>query len=100
MADAKKLITPEGAQALRDFAKAMPVAITNIQTATKKLNSEFERVRGGLGTKEHQEDFRSVLEYVEEAQKKAADAIDELPKKLESTAQKIDAVVAKRYRKK
>ena len=100
MADGKKLITPEGAQALRDFAKAMPIAINNIEEATKALNKEFERVMGGLGTSEHQEDFRATLDYVAKAQKKAAEAIEELPKRLEKTAQKIDEVVAKRYRKK
>ena len=90
-----KLITPEGAEALRQFAKAMPFAINNIAEATQKMDRTYGSIMEGLGT--HSEDFKDILEYVKSAQKKAAEALEYLPPRLENTAAKIDAVVAKKY---
>ncbi len=95
MANLEKFLTPEGAEALRQFAKAMPFAIENIAAATEKMDSTYGTIMEGLGT--HAEDFKDILEYVRSAQKKAAEALEFLPPQLENTASKIDAYVAKKY---
>lgn len=93
----EKFITPEGAQALREFAAAMPIAIENIRSSTEKLNNTFTSVMDGLGTDKHQQDFQEVLNYVKKAQEKAAEAIDVLPKQLEENASIIDEIVGTTY---
>lgn len=93
----EKFITPEGAQALREFAAAMPLAIENITSSVEKLNNTFTSVAEGLGTDAHQQDFQEVLNCVKKAQEKAAEAIEVLPKRLEENAAVIDEIVRKRY---
>lgn len=95
MANLEKFLTPEGAEALRQFAQVMPFAIGNIADATEKMNKTYGSVMEGLGT--HSEDFSEILDYVKSAQKKAAEALEYLPPELEKTASKIDAYVAKKY---
>ena len=95
MANLEKFLTPEGAEALRTFAKAMPFAIDNIAEATEKMDRTYGDVLEGLGT--HGGDFKEILEYVKAAQKKATEALEYLPSELEKTAVKIDAYVAKKY---
>ena len=92
MSNKKKFITADGAQALRDFAAAMPVAIDNISQSTEKLLATYNSVIEGLG--EHGEAFGEMLDQVKKAQELAASAVEELPKGLENTAAKIDAYLA------
>lgn len=93
MSNLKKFLTPEGAQALRDFAAAMPVAIDNISQSTERLLNVYRSTSDDLGR--HSDAFAEMLEYIRKAQEKAAEAIEELPKGLENTALKIDAYLAK-----
>lgn len=95
MANLEKFLTPEGAEALRQFAAAMPFAIENIAEATEKMDRAYSSIMEGLGT--HSDDFKYILEYVKSAQAKAAEALAYLPPELEKTATKIDAYVAKKY---
>ncbi len=95
MANLEKFLTPEGAEALRQFAAAMPFAIENIADATERMDRSYSSIMEGLGT--HGGDFEEILEYVKAAQKKAAEALAYLPPELEKTAAKIDAYVAKKY---
>ena len=92
MRNKKKFISREGAQALRDFAAAMPVAIDNISQSTEKLLTTYNSGIEGLG--EHGEAFGEMLYQVKKAQELAASAVEELPKRLEITAAKIDAYVS------
>ena len=93
--DNGKFLTPEGAEALRAFAKAMPLAIDNISDATEKMDNTYGTIMNGLGV--HADEFKEILEYVKSAKKQAAEAIEYLPVELEKTAKKIDDYVAKKY---
>lgn len=86
-------LNKEGADALREFAQAMPLAISSISESTEKLMNVYQSVAEELG--EHDEAFQSMLMYVIAAQKKAAEAIEYLPQNLIRTADAIDAYVAK-----
>ena len=95
MANLEKFINPQGAEALRQFAAAMPFAIMNITQATEKMNRIYGAIMDGLGVRS--ENFKEILECVESAQKKAAEALEYLPPELEKTAAKIDDYIAKNY---
>lgn len=88
----KLTLTPEGAQALREFASAIPVAIDNIVTETDILINVYNSVSERLG--EHNQDFSDLLMHIKKAQQNAAESILELPPKMKATAAKIDAYVA------
>ncbi len=83
-----------GAQALREFASAIPIAIENIVSETDILISVYGSVAENLG--EHNQDFNDLLMHIKKAQQNAADAISELPPRMERTAEKIEAYVASR----
>ena len=95
MADLGKLISQEGAEALRELAKAMPFAIGNISEATERMNRIYESVAEGLGVK--QESFRETLVYVSAAKEKAAEALEYLPTELEKTAAEIENYIASNF---
>lgn len=94
MSKLKKFLTPEGAQALRDFATAMPTAVENIIQSTEKLINIYRSASEDLGA--HSDSFGEMLDYIRKAQEKASEAIEELPKGLEITASKINAYLAKK----
>lgn len=87
-------INEQGSQALREFASALPLAIDNITAETETLINVYNSVAEKLGT--HNQDFSDLLMYTKKAQQIAADAIAELPPKMEQTADKIDAYIASR----
>lgn len=88
----KLTLTPEGAEALRQFAGAIPLTIENIVGETNKLLNVYNSVSEHLG--EHNQDFCDLLTHIKKAQQAASDAILELPPKMEDAAAKIDAYVA------
>jgi len=94
MGNLKKFLTPQGAQALRDFAAAMPVSIENIRQSTDKLINVYRSTAEDLGA--DSDSFGEMLEYIKKAQESAAEAIEELPKGLEATATKIDIYLSKK----
>lgn len=81
-----------GAQALRELANALPVAIANILTETEKLISVYQSVSDSVGV--HSEDFRNMLMLIKSAQEKSAEAIEVLPPMMQRTAAEIDNYVA------
>ena len=93
MSKLKKFLTPQGAQALRDFATAMPTAVDNIIQSTEKLINVYRSTAEDLGI--HSDSFGEMLDYIRKVQEKAAEAIEELPKGLDITASKIDAYLVK-----
>lgn len=94
MIDLKKFLTPQGAQALRDFATAMPTAVEDIIQSTEKLINIYRSASEDLGA--HSDSFGEMLDYIRKAQEKASEAIEVLPKGLEITASKIDAYLSKK----
>lgn len=90
----KLSLNHESAAALRDFAEAMPVAIESIRADTDRLVQVYESVADRVG--EHETDFFNMLMLIKTAQTDASDALQELPKLMIETADKIDDYVAKR----
>ncbi len=82
----------EGVSALREFAQAIPVAVQNIEQSTEKLMNVYNSVSEDVGV--HGGQFLEILEYVKSAQRSAADAVQELPIKLESTASSIESYIS------
>lgn len=82
----------ESAQALRDFAKAMPVAINNIVEETQSLITVYKSVSDQVGP--HEQQFDTMMKLISKAQNDATDAINALPPKLRYTADKIDEFIA------
>ena len=87
----KLALTTQGAESLRKLAKQLPTTLNEIGTATIKLFELYESLSDNLG--EHSDLFKDLLLYVKQAIALASDAINELPPKMEITAQAIDAYV-------
>lgn len=79
------------AEAMRNWAASIPVAVENINEDTNRLLSVYQSVEESLGV--HRENFLEVLRYVQQAQSMAAEAIQMLPPKLEEVAQKVEDYV-------
>lgn len=77
----------ESAEALREFAAAMPLAIENIVSATERVVQVYQSLADSLGV--HNQDFYEMLMYIKKAQENAADAIQALPPMLNKTADDI-----------
>lgn len=77
--------------ALREFAEAMPVSIQNIVESTEKVVRVYQSVAEELGV--HRQDFYDMLMLIKKAQEEAAEAILQLPKMLNNTADKIEKYV-------
>lgn len=88
----KLALNTESAIALREFAESMPLAIQNILESTEKVVQVYQSVAEELGV--HNQDFYDMLMLIKKAQEETAEAIQELPKMLTTTADKIDAYVA------
>lgn len=88
----KLAINKESADALREFADAMPTAIENITASTEKLVQVYRSVAESVGP--HEQDFGNMLMLIKDAQESAAEAVQALPPKLREVADKIDAHIA------
>lgn len=88
----KLALNHESSAAMREFAESMPVAIENIVQGTEKVVQVYQSVAESVGP--HNQDFYNMLLSIKNAQEVAAEAIDELPEKLNKTADKIDAYIA------
>lgn len=84
-------LTAEGAQALRDFADALPPVLDELSYDTEQLIETFRSVSDDLGT--HEENFNSMLRSVARAQKAADEAIQTIPEKMRNVAQAIEDYV-------
>lgn len=85
-------LNAESADALREFGRVMPIAISNITSSTLKMCSVFYSVADKLGV--HRQSFYDMLVLVKKAQEHSTGAIETLPRMLNSTADKIDRYVA------
>lgn len=81
-------LTVEGAQALRDFADALPPVMDELSYDTEQLIEIFRSVSDDLGV--HEENFSSMLRSVARAQKIAEEAIQVIPEKMRGVAQAIE----------
>lgn len=85
-------MSKKGAQALRDFAEAMPLAINNIVEETQNLIAVYKSVSDQVGP--HEQDFDTMIKLITKAQNDAVDAVNALPPRLRYTADKIDEFIA------
>ena len=86
--DLKMLLTPEGANYLRDWAEAMSITIKNIIVDTEKVVSVYKFVSEDVGS--HREAFYQMLLHLKKAQENSTEAISCLGVELKKTADKID----------
>lgn len=86
--DLKMMLSHKGANYLRDWADAMPVAIQNIIISTEKVVSVYQSVAENVGP--HREAFYQMLLTIKKAQEDSVEALSSLPKELKKTADKID----------
>lgn len=87
----KLALNSESAEALREFAKAMPVAVDNIVNSTETVIGVYQSVAESVGP--HNQDFSNMLTSIKNAQELAEEAISVLPDKLNGVADKIEAYV-------
>ena len=84
-------LTSEGAQALRDFADALPPIMDELSYDTQQLIDVFRSVSDNLGV--HETNFNSMLRSVANAQQAAEEAIQIIPGKMRDVAQAIEDYV-------
>ena len=89
----KLALNKESAEALRNFADAMPWAIAELASSTEKLMGVYQSVEGDVG--EHRQDFLDMLTLIKRATLASQDAIQELPGMMRHTADMIDDYVDK-----
>ena len=87
-------LTEEGAQALRDFADALPPVLDELSFDTEQLIGVYRSVSDDLGV--HEENFNSMLNSVARAQKAADEAIQVIPDKMRNVAQAIEDYIKSR----
>ena len=85
---AKLNLTPEGANACREFADQMVKAYKNIEESNQRLKGAFDMLSDDLGL--NIEKYRLYIEIVTSAQEEASEALAVLPVKLYETADAID----------
>lgn len=81
-------LNQESADALREFARSIPLAVNEIVDATERLTATYDQLQEGLG--EHAEDFKDLIQKICKMQETAKDAIDTLPARLNTAACKIE----------
>lgn len=88
----KLTLTHQGAESLRDFARALPIATEDIKVSTEKLYNIFKSLSEDLG--EHKDDFEKLLLHIDKLQTETTEAINQLVPKMLKTADKIDEYVS------
>lgn len=82
----------ESAEALREFAEAMPLAIMNIVQSTERVVQTYQSVADEVGP--HSQDFYDMIMLVRAAQERAVEAVEELPPRMRYVADQIERFVA------
>lgn len=88
----KLSLSHPSAMALREFAGKIPIANENILTSAGRLSNIVSAVSDSLGI--HRVDYIEMMKLICEYQKQTAEAISELPRLLNDTADRMDAYVA------
>lgn len=78
----------ESVDALRILAKALPQALQNIGESTDKLLNVYETVEEDIGP--HTEEFKLMLKNVKKSITTSSEAVLQVPRILERTADKIE----------
>ena len=81
-------LNSQSAQALREFADAIPRAVERITNDTVKLISLYQSISEQLGV--HRDDFYLVLLHIQKMQIISAEALEVLPIMMRKTADEID----------
>ncbi len=92
MSNIKLTLTHQGAEALREYASALPIAVDDLREKTDILLNQFNNLEDELGV--HKPDFNDMLTYIKKMQQSATNAIEVLVPKMLHTADKIDEYVA------
>ena len=87
-------LNKESADALRELADALPVAISSISEETQKLYQFYSSLSDDLGV--HYEAFGRFVSQIQQAQRDASDAVLAIPPMMRATATKIDAYIAQK----
>lgn len=85
-------LNSQSAQALREFADAIPRAVERITNDTVKLISLYQSISEQLGV--HRDDFYLVLLHIQKMQIISAEALEVLPIMMRKTADEIDDYIA------
>ncbi len=85
-------LSMKSAEALRDFAEAMPLAIMNIAQSTERVAQVYQSVAEEVGP--HSQDFYDMIALVRAAQEKVVEAIEALPPRMRYVADQIEEFVA------
>lgn len=88
----KLSLNAESANALRELAESIPIAVQNIVESTLKVITTYQGVSETLG--EHRQSFYDMLLLVKKAQEETAESIQTLPRMLNQTADKIEDYIA------
>lgn len=84
-------INAESVSVLREFAKKIPIVADEITERTESLFSTYSSVAEYAGP--HEQEFLDMLYSVKRAQDIAAQALNELPYMLNSTADKMESYI-------
>ncbi len=83
----------ESVQALRDFAEAMPYAVNQIIDETQHLQEKYRGLESDLGVRGR--DFEDIVRMCMRAAQDASDALSDLPKGLNATADSLEGWINK-----
>ena len=81
----------EGAEALRTFANALPLALDSIGADTQELGNKYAQLADSLGIRA--EIFGEMIRQIRSAQELAVEALEALPSRMYDVANQIDAFV-------
>lgn len=84
-------INPESVSALREFAMKIPTVVDEVISETESLFATYNSVAEYAGP--HKQEFLDMLLSVKKAQEMAAEALEELPYMLNSTADKMESYI-------
>lgn len=87
----KLSLNAESVDALREFAKKLPMVVDEIIERTESLFSTYNSVAEYAGP--HKQEFIDMLQSVKRAQEIAVESFEELPYMLNSTADKMESYI-------
>lgn len=84
-------LTPEGVDTLRQWADAISYIMDDIVFDTEKVIKDYKKIENKLGI--HSNLFEQMTLHIKKAMVLSIDAVEDLPKRLHITADKIEAYI-------
>lgn len=84
-------MTPEGVEALHQWADAISYTIDDIVLDTENLMKNYNCIGNGLGV--HDDMFKQMMIHIKKAVQVSLEAVESLPEKLHTTADKMEAYI-------